>query len=94
MTVFAAFCCYDCIIYSEYMFTYEFWYMMDTNALCMFVPSVFGLVCSAPNIFVATSEKIKKTAKVMTIVFAVTTALSAFLYILPIDIYLPIDSLF
>ena len=94
LLVFAAFCCYDWIIYLDYMSTYDFWYMMDTNALCMLTPSAIGLVVTVPNIFIATSEKVKMTAKIMTIVFAVTTILAIFLYVQPIDIYLPINSLF
>lgn len=96
LSVFVAFFAYDWLrcSFTEYMFTVEFWWAMDINALCMFVPSLLGLAVTVPNIFIAASEKIKKTAKIMTIIFAAVVILSAIVYIQPLNFNFALDSLF
>lgn len=86
LLIFAAFCVYDWIIISKtpYAYSIDFWVVIDLYAVGMLSSSLAGLVFAVPNIFVSLSEKIKKTAKILTITFGAAAIVSVVLYILPI----------
>ncbi len=83
----AAFFVYDWVTLSNTMYAYtiEFWLVVDYYAVGMLIFGGVGLAASIPNLFIAPSEKGKKTAKIMTIAFAIVAVVSAILYLMPFN---------
>ncbi len=83
----AAFCVYDWVMLANtlYAYTIEFWLVVDYYAVGMLIFSGIGLAASTPNLFIASSEKGKKTAKIMAIAFAIVAVVSAILYLMPFN---------
>lgn len=83
--ILAAFCAYDWInlASTDYAYTIDFWLVIDYYAVAMLIFSGAGLVFSIPNCFIATTEKSKKTAKILTGAFAAVIIISVILYFLP-----------
>ncbi len=85
LTVFVVFCAYDWVrlASTDYAYTIDFWLVIDYYAVAMLIFSGAGLVFSIPNCFIATTEKSKKTAKILTGAFAAVIIISVILYFLP-----------
>lgn len=85
--LFGAFCAYDWVTLAKtaYAYTVEFWLVIDYYSGVMITCSLIGLAAAIVNLLTTESEKIKKTAKIFTFAFIVSTVASIVLYILPIS---------
>lgn len=85
--ILGAFCVYDWISFSNqgYAYTVELWLVVDYYAVGMLIFSGLGLATALPNCFITQSEKTKKTAKFLTVAFAIVIVISFVLYLLPFN---------